>query len=387
MKARGGCTQTTEIDPEYLRATLGRLLGIPRERCDLDPEGRGQVDLGEVVVEKWIFTAEPGSRIPATLYRPGELGDPIPAAVLTCGHGDSKGMAHMSYVAQTYARIGVACLLADPLGEEERHADGQVRTRAHDAADVAYRAELAGRSVMGKFVFDAMRGLDFLETLDWIDPDRLGAAGNSLGGAVAGWLFALEPRLRMTVVSGWAFSDFLCRTGKHCTRVPNQKLRGVCDWQRFLELGAEHSTLLVMNGDADLVIDADGTGTVWRDTRLNLESVDRGPDRIKAWFCTGGGHRPYQGYKEALLFYHDYLGPLDADRGSIEALPELNFGEWCDLHGIELEPLYGTELHYRGAVLPDLGLRPVPRKRLAVLADDEVGGADFTIEGWLNEVG
>ncbi len=386
MKAGGGSTQTTQIDPGYLRTSLKNLLGIPRERCELDPEGRGQVNLGEVVVEKWVFTAETNSRIPATLYRPGVLEGPIPAMVLTCGHGDSKGMPHMSYVAQAYARIGVACLLADPLGEEERHAEGRVRTRAHDAAEVAYRAELAGRSVMGKFVFDAMRGLDFLETLDWIDARRFGVAGNSLGGAVAGWLFALEPRLRLAVVSGWAFSDLLCRTGKHCTRVPNQKLRAVCGWDQFLRLGADHAKFLVMNGDADVVIDGDGNGTVWRDTVANLESVDPGGQRLRAWFCPGGGHRPYQGYRDALLFAHDHLGPLAAGRGSIEAVPGLSFGQWCDRHGIELETLYGTELHYRGAVLPDLGIGVIPRGRLAVLEEDEVGGAEFTIEGWLREV-
>lgn len=60
------------------------------------------------------------------------------------------------------------------------------------------------------------------------------------GGAIAGWLFALEPRLRMTIVSGWGFSDLLCRTAKHCTRVPNLKLRAICEWEEFLQLGAEH---------------------------------------------------------------------------------------------------------------------------------------------------
>jgi hypothetical protein len=380
-------SETPSIGPVALRSALRRLLGVPETRCDLEPEKRGRVELDRVVVEKWVLTAEPGSRIPLTLYRPREVEGRLPAVVLTCGHGDSKGVAHMTYVAQTYARIGVACLLADPLGEEERNAEGEIRTRAHDAPDVAYRAELAGRSVMGKFVFDSMRGFDLLESLDWIDPHRLGVIGNSLGGAVAGWLFALEPRLRMTVISGWGFSDSLCARGKHCTRVPNQKLRAICGWDQYLRLGAEHGALLVMNGDSDTVIDSDGSGVVWRDTEANLGSADPGQERLGAWFCPGGGHRPYQGYKDALLFSERQLGPPGLGSGAIEALPELNFGEWCDRHDIELEDLYGTELHYRGATLPDLELRPVPRQRLAVLEDDEVGGPDFTIDGWLETVG
>jgi len=72
---------------------------------------------------------------------------------------------------------------------------------------------------------------------------------------------------------------------------------------------------------------------------------------------------------------------------AIEALPAVHYGTWCDRHGVVLEPLYGTELHYRGAMLPDLGLAPIPREALAVLAPEEVGGREFTIDGWLGAQG
>ena len=367
-----------------LRRVLMQLLGIPSARCALCAEKRGELDIGELVVEKWLYTAEPGSRIPATLYRPKPVDGRLPAMVLTCGHGSSKSVVHMSMVARSWARAGVACLLADPLGEEERHVEGLMGTRAHDAPDVAYRTELAGRSVMGKMVFDAMRGLDFLEALDWVDGARLGAGGNSLGGAVAAWLFALEPRLRMTIVSGWAFSDVLsCRHGKHCTRVPNQKLRAVCEWEDFLRLGAGHGALLVLNGDADTIIDPDRDRTVWRDTAAHLKAVDPDGRRLQAWWCAGGGHRPYHGSKRALAFIHEQLGTSPATAAAIAALPELHYGAWCDRNGVALEPLYGVELHYRGAILPDFGFSPMPREQLAVLQPDEVGTADFTIDGWL----
>jgi hypothetical protein len=236
---------------------------------------------------------------------------------------------------------------------------------------------------MGKLVFDAMRGLDFLQSLDGIDPGRLGVAGNSLGGAVAGWLFALEPRLRMAVVSGWAFGDYMCHSGKHCTNWPNQQLRAVCDWPAFLRLGAEHGALLVMNGDADVIIDRDGSGTVWRDLKAHLQTVDPTGRQLQLWWCSGGGHRPYQGNQRALQFIHERLGTPSMTAEEIAALPELHYGTWCDRHGIALEPLYGVELHYRGAILPDFGFEPIPREQLAVLTPDEVGAPDFTINGWL----
>lgn len=165
-------------------------------RCDLQPQRRDDLYLGETVVEKWLITAEPRSRIPLNLYRPRNTAGRIPAPVLTSGHGDSRSVAHMGCVARTCAHAGVACLLADPLGEEERHREERPGTRTYYEQDAAYRSEIAERPVMGKLVLDAMRGPDFLETPDWVDAGRVAVAGNSFGGEVAGWLFALEPHLR-----------------------------------------------------------------------------------------------------------------------------------------------------------------------------------------------
>ena len=129
------------------------------------------------------------------------------------------------------------------------------RLRFDDAADQA------GRLIMGKLVFDTMRGIDFLQSRSDIDADRIGVAGNSLGGAKATWMLALDTRLKLALVSGWAVSDYRTQTGKFCTRIPNQRLRERCDWPEFLSLAAPHCAVLFLNGDADTIIDREGDGT------------------------------------------------------------------------------------------------------------------------------
>ncbi len=62
---------------------------------------------------------------------------------------------------------------------------------------------------------------------------------------------------------------------------------------------------------------------------------------------------------------------------------ELHFGSWCDKHGCKIEDLYGTELHYRGAMLPDLGQVAISREDLAVLRREEMGAPQYTVDGWL----
>jgi cephalosporin-C deacetylase-like acetyl esterase len=101
---------------------------------------------------------------------------------MTCGHGGSKSQWPFAYIGQTYARLGVACLVLDPIGEEERHITGGLGTRAHDPEPVHNCSDHAGRLIMGKLVFDTIRGIDFLMTRPDIDPDRIGVAGNSLEG-------------------------------------------------------------------------------------------------------------------------------------------------------------------------------------------------------------
>ena len=372
--------------PDQLRQKLRQMLGIPDTRCDLAAELRGHYDRDGLVVERWIWTSEPGSRVTCVLYRPAHPTGPMPAMVITCGHGGSKSHWSLTYIGQLYATLGVACLVIDPIGEEERHVSGGLGTRAHDPEPVHTCADQAGRLIMGKLVFDTMRGIDYLLTRLDIDPDRIGVAGNSLGGAKATWMLALDTRLKLGLVSGWGYGDHLTVHGKFCTRIPNQRLRAECDWVQFLSLAAPDCTVLVMNGDADEIIDDRGDGLVWSETRDNVrEAAAHFPDgNVGCWFEPGGGHRPYHACGVALEWIHIHLGTPGWSPERIRSLPTINSGTWCDRNGIELEKLYGTALHQRGATLPDLGLCAIKREDLACLHAHEVGDPQFTLEGWLD---
>jgi hypothetical protein len=110
------------------------------------------------------------------------------------------------------------------------------------------------------------------------------------------------------------------------------------------------------------------------------------PGNIASWLEPGGGHRPYFLYPVALEWMHRHLGPPGWTLEKLRALPTLNAGQWCDAHAIPLEKLYGTPLHWRGAVLPDMGLRPLRREELACLRPEEIGRPEFTLEGWLDTI-
>lgn len=374
------------------RQALRDVLGIPRQRAPLNPQPRGALHHDGVRIEKWVFTSEPGSRVPALLYLPETpAARKIPAIVLTYGHGGSKSAWQYHYAAQLYAKLGLACLAIDPIGEEERHLKARMGTRAHDPKSVHEKAAAAGRLIMGKLVFDTMRAIDFLEHRFDIDHDRIGVAGNSLGGATAGWLTAVEPRIRMALVCGWAFENIGIRT-KYCTKAPNQRMRDLISWSDYLALGAPRCASLIMNGDADWVIDREDDRNAWSGMNRAVTSAAEtykalgGEGRLATWYEPDAGHRPFFAYREALHWIHRHLGIPGMTADQIDSFATINSGDYCDQNGIKLERLYGTDLHQRGATLIDRDIRPLSREQLAVLQPAEIGKPEFTIEGWLQTI-
>jgi dienelactone hydrolase len=372
-----------------MRSRLRGMLGIPLDRPALEAESRGKISQGDIIIEKWIYTSESGSRIPAVVYRPKEQGERLPAVVLAFGHGGSKSQAAYQYFGQAYAKLGFACLAADPIGEEERHAQGRLGTRTHDPYPVHRRAWDAGRPIMGKLVYDTMRGVDFMLSRKDIDSARIGVAGNSLGGAKAGWMATLDDRLTFAIVSGWAFSDVTIRS-KYCTSVPNQHMREWLQWPEYLALAAPHCRVLVMNGTADVIIDRDADGSAWAETRQAVSRAEEvyaalgRPGGIRCWFEREGGHRPYPAHRAALQWLLKHVQPEGRSKNGLDSFADINYGAWAKQHGIAFEKLYGTPLHLRGATVVDLQITPL--ESLRVLTTEELGQPQYTIEGWLDRI-
>lgn len=373
-------------DADATRAQLAQALGIPTARVPLEAAARGQVEHEGVVIEKWIFTAEPGSRVPALIYRPRTASGRAPAVVFTYGHGSSKSAWSYHYAGMLYAKLGIIALAIDPIGEEERHATGRMGSRAHDNANADQRATAAGRLMMGKLVFDTMRGVDLLATREAVDMRRVGVAGYSLGGAKACWMAALETRLRAALVCGWAYDDIVLPT-KSCTRASFTMMRERIDWPAFIRLAAPQCAIFTGNGDIDDIIDR-GDHEVWRrsDGQMKAATPAFGPDMLESHLVADGGHRPYFIGREALLFLARQFDLPETTSARIRSLPMLNLGDWCDANHIALEKLYGTRLHWRGATAPDMGITPLSSSQLSVLKPEEKGAPDFTLEGWLDQI-
>src|SRR5205085_8596690 len=101
------------------------------------------------------------------------------------------------------AEAGFVAFAADYLRDGERLKPGR---RPYDTTDFYER--FPDWSIVGKDAWDNARAVDYLQSLDFVDGQRIGMIGHSYGGHSTIFAAALEPRIKVAVASG-PVSDFL----------------------------------------------------------------------------------------------------------------------------------------------------------------------------------
>lgn len=171
--------------------------------------------------EKVIFDSERFASVPAYVLIPDDLedGERRPGILAAHGHGGGKddvaGIARSKQDADRIralnydyglelVRRGYVVIAPDwrAFGEREPDIDW-VRT-SRDKCNVSYLAfGYFGYHLLALDIWDGMRTLDYLQSRHEVDPGRLGMAGLSFGGTMTTYLSALDPRIRVAVISGY----------------------------------------------------------------------------------------------------------------------------------------------------------------------------------------
>lgn len=348
----------------------------------------GSLERKEYRIEKIVLQCEAASWLTAHLYLPASTPEQSPAIVLACGHGGSKSHGYNQIAAQLYAQAGCAVLLPDPIGEEERNSPYGLGLRGHRAEYILDRLNQWGRPFLGKVVYDLQCCVDYLLQRAEICPDRIGCAGSSMGGTCAQLFLAIDTRIQAGIVSSWA-ADFHEFDGSNgcCYRLP--ALIQEANQVDLLALAAPNCRLLVCSGVQDEITPP-----------LGLERMGK---LLKAWWERRGSPG----------FFDCHLGPTDGHRpfhmtalGLKWMSTHLNFGAHIDWENIatisigdiatrcgrKIEPLYATERHHQGTLVPANPLTFETPEDLRVLTDgvlkeNRLHEREFTIQGYLTQLG
>lgn len=150
------------------------------------------------------FLSGSGDMIKGFLLVPDKAGNnsPLPAimALHSTGPGAVQTIGLIPKENRTYgqelAQRGYVVLAIDVISAGERIYPGYDPYYTNE-----FYLQYPKWSAMGKMIHDHQRGLDILCSLDFVDPDKLGCIGHSLGGYNAFFLLAYEQRIKAAVSS------------------------------------------------------------------------------------------------------------------------------------------------------------------------------------------
>ncbi|HWB08778.1 MAG TPA: prolyl oligopeptidase family serine peptidase [Pirellulales bacterium] len=179
-----------------MQSVMGRLPG-DEKRCPLDMKVEEEVDCGSYVRRLITYSSEPAGRVPAYLCVPKTaLEQGKRTAAILCphptdnviGHGVVVGLgskANRSYASELAERGFVTLAPSYPL-------------LAKYQPDLE---ALGWKSGTLKAVWDNIRGLDLLASLDFVHPDAFGTIGHSLGGHNSVYTAVFDDRIKVVVSS------------------------------------------------------------------------------------------------------------------------------------------------------------------------------------------
>ncbi|HEV7404761.1 MAG TPA: alpha/beta hydrolase family protein [Chthoniobacteraceae bacterium] len=221
MKFQGSTPAELQEWQQRFSAKLNELIGphAPPARWAVRPLSRREFP--DFVREELLLEAEGSPSLPLYVLRPPATSDKARLPVVLCLHGhgnfghdavagvddqpgvaDAIRQANYDYGRQL-ARLGYLTVVPcfDPFG---RRLDPKLRGAGKNdpCATEFLRLMLLGRTLIGENVRDAMWALDYATTRADVRADRIGCVGLSYGGRMTMLVTALDPRVKVAVISG-----------------------------------------------------------------------------------------------------------------------------------------------------------------------------------------
>ncbi len=241
---------------QQLQAMWQEKLGpFPKKPANLDVKIESTEKLDGYTRQLLTFVSADGDRLSTYLLIPDDIkkGEKRPAVVVfhqttsdtlkePAGLGKRSDLAlGVHLVKRGYVVLSPQCYIMKGKGPKAQ-------------AD-AVGKDWPGLTGLGKMTFDAIRCVDFLESLAYVDAARIGCIGFSLGAKEVLYALAFEPRYQVGVfneggiglkMSNWTAPWYLTESmKKHIPEMENHQVLALCAPRPILILGGDSA-----DGDA-----------------------------------------------------------------------------------------------------------------------------------------
>ena len=233
-----------------LLAEVKSMLGPMPTPAPLNAEIVWEAEQDGLIKRRIMLDTEEHMSVAVWLFIPPTAFDkPLPAIVCNHGHGaygkdsvmgirsinEPERNADIQALNYDYglqmAQHGYVTMAWDIRVFGER-GDGGDPYPGRDRCNVHFvRANLMGLTLLAMNVFDHMRLIDYLEELDFVDADKIGAMGLSQGGVMTTWGSLMDERIKAADIIGYSarFNEFAVERGNFCGSQYVPGLFTVCD--------------------------------------------------------------------------------------------------------------------------------------------------------------
>jgi dienelactone hydrolase len=252
MAFRSENRRQAEAWQKRLRVKLTELLGgFPASKTPLNARIVAVKEFPTYRRERFVFTSRPGVMVAGYLLTPKKSSGPHAAMVCVPGHGrgvddivgiDEKGREREDKAGYQHdfaiqaVEHGMAAVAIEPMAFGCRRDSITKKKGAGNSAcqPAAGAALLFGETMIGWRVYDVMRTIDWIETRKDLDSTRVGCMGISGGGTCTLFSTALEPRIKVAMVSGYlnTFRDCVLSLS-HCI---DNYVPGILNWAEMYDV-------------------------------------------------------------------------------------------------------------------------------------------------------
>ena len=197
-----------------IRQTMWKSLGPFPGKTPLNAKITGIIRKNGYRVENIIYESLPGFYVTASLFIPSEINKPAPAILFCSGH--STGVYRLPFYQLPLLNLvkkGFIVLAIDPIGQGERlqyfdaeKGESVIGSSTNEHSYPSAQVFLTGRSIARYFLWDGIRGIDYLVSRKEVDGERIGVHGLSGGGTQTAYISALDDRVAASAPAGYITS-------------------------------------------------------------------------------------------------------------------------------------------------------------------------------------
>lgn len=250
-------TRTEWLERQLLvRQKLSEIIGPFPEKTPLNTQVTGILRKDGYTIEKIIYESIPGYYVTGALYIPDGVTEKAPAIFYACGHSvDGFRFGIYQHIIINLVKKGFVVFTIDPMGQGERYEywdkqkdEPRFPIPDHEHSYAGAQCLIAGYSTARYFIWDVIRGIDYMLTRKEIDPARIGMTGRSGGGNITAYLGALDNRILATAPECYITSyEYIYKSiGPQCAEQNLYKMIGEgLDHADFIEARAPKPTMII----------------------------------------------------------------------------------------------------------------------------------------------